>query len=413
MPSKRNPRPPYLHDRWMKTVRNPDGTTKRVRSDLWGKGTRWMVRWVDDNGVEGSKSGFATKPAAEEYLTGMTSELHRGEYVNPRKGATPFGDVAEAWFLTKSHRAPTTLAGYRGLLDLLVLPRWGSVPVKDIDYGAYTQWIGSLSVDGSQRDKPLSASRITQAHQLVGAVLKYAQKTGLVSRNVALELKRSEDLPQQVEGERRYLTHAELLTLAANMGRLETLTLVLGYCGLRFGEAAGLRRKHVNVGDRTITVARSATYVKGLGIVDSPQTKTKRQREVPVPPPVWERLKAELPAGADDLLFPRQRGGLLPIEEYRRMFDKACAEAGIEGLVPHGLRHTCASLAIRSGANVKCVQRMLGHATAAMTLDRYGHLFDDDLNEVARKLGEAMESTAESLRNPDAKPAECGLLETV
>ena len=49
------------------------------------------------------------------------------------------------------------------------------------------------------------------------------------------------------------------------------------------------------------------------------------------------------------LVFPRQRGGLLPIEEYRRAFDKGCAEVGIEGLVPHGLRHTTASLAISAG----------------------------------------------------------------
>ena len=70
----------------------------------------------------------------------------------------------------------------------------------------------------------------------------------------------------------------------------------------------------------------------------------------------------------------------------------------IDGLTPHGLRHTCASLAISTGANVKVVQRLLGHATAAMTLDRYGHLMDDDLTGVADALGKAIEATAVSLR---------------
>jgi integrase len=93
--------------------------------------------------------------------------------------------------------------------------------------------------------------------------------------------------------------------------------------------------------------------------------------------------------------------GLLPIEEYRRAFDKGCAEVGIEGLVPHGLRHTTASLAISAGANVKVVQRMLGHATAAMTLDLYGHLLDDDLLGVAEALGKAIDSVAVSLRYPE------------
>lgn len=126
--------------------------------------------------------------------------------------------------------------------------------------------------------------------------------------------------------------------------RFETLTLVLGYCGLRFGEAVALRGRHV--GERELTIVGSATA----------------------------------------------------IEEYRRAFDKACTQVGIEGLTPHGLRHTTASLAISAGANVKVVQRMLGHATAAMTLDLYGHLLDDDLNGVADALGKAIENTAVSLR---------------
>ena len=67
-------------------------------------------------------------------------------------------------------------------------------------------------------------------------------------------------------------------------------------------------------------------------------------------------------------------------------FDVAARAIGEPGLTPRELRHTAASLAIKSGANVKAVQRMLGHATAAMTLDRYADLFDDDLDEVADRL---------------------------
>jgi integrase len=119
---------------------------------------------------------------------------------------------------------------------------------------------------------------------------------------------------------------------------------------------------------------------------------------------VWDRLTDELPDDPNVLVFPRQRGGLLPIEEYRRAFDKGCAEVGIEGLVPHGLRHTTASLAISAGANVKVVQRMLGHATAAMTLDLYGPLLDDDLFGVAEALGEAIDTVAVSLRYSDPDP---------
>jgi integrase len=145
--------------------------------------------------------------------------------------------------------------------------------------------------------------------------------------------------------------------------------------------------------------------VTGKGIVES-TTKTRRARQVPVPGPVWDRLKNELPDDPKALLFPRLRGGLLPIEEYPRAFNKGCTQVSIEGLVPHGLRHTTASLAISAGANVKVVQRMLGHATAAMTLDLYGHLLDDDLSGVAVALGKAIKSAAVSLRYPEPDPEE-------
>jgi integrase len=68
------------------------------------------------------------------------------------------------------------------------------------------------------------------------------------------------------------------------------------------------------------------------------------------------------------------------------VFDPACRAAGIVDLRPHDLRHPAASLAIGAGANVKAVQQMLGHASAAMTLDVYAGLFGDELDAVAAAL---------------------------
>lgn len=76
----------------------------------------------------------------------------------------------------------------------------------------------------------------------------------------------------------------------------------------------------------------------------------------------------------------------------RSWFDTAAAAIGEPGLTPHELRHTAASLAVSAGANVKAIQRMLGHASAAMTLDRYADLFDDDLDAVAERLHGIRES---------------------
>ena len=141
-------------------------------------------------------ASFKLKTDAQTFLNGLTADVQRGEYVDPRKASETFGTVAEQWILTKqgAKRKPKTLAGYRSLLDTIVLPQWGDVPLKRIDSEQYSTWLGMLATEGSQTGKGLSASRITQAHQLVGAVLKYAQKTGKIVKNVALEFKRGQDI---------------------------------------------------------------------------------------------------------------------------------------------------------------------------------------------------------------------------
>jgi integrase len=72
----------------------------------------------------------------------------------------------------------------------------------------------------------------------------------------------------------------------------------------------------------------------------------------------------------------------------RRIFSPAAARIGVPDLVPHDLRDTAASLAISSRASIKAVQRMLGHASAKMTLDVYGSLFEEDLEALADRLEE-------------------------
>jgi integrase len=112
---------------------------------------------------------------------------------------------------------------------------------------------------------------------------------------------------------------------------------------------------------------------------------------VPVPRFLRDDLASQLAGrGPDDLVFPSTAGTPLRVQSFRRWrFDRAAAESGLEGLVPHELRHTAASLAIASGASIKGVQSMLGHASAAMTLDRYGHLFGDESDAVADRMDAA------------------------
>lgn len=386
-----------VEDRWTKTIRDEHGNTRSVASSNYGKGSRWRARYVDDQGREHAK-GFGRKTDATNWLNKQVSDQVTGTWTDPALSGVTFGVMAERWISTKSTRAPKTVAGYRSLLDTIVLPKWKDVQLRDIQFDDLQVWISGLSVDGSSRfeGEGLSASRVRQAHQLIGAVLKFAVKAKHLPANPADGI----ELPRLPEIEQRYLTHEQLHRLAVACGRYRTLVLVLGYCGLRLGEATALRVTNLDLKARRIRVRRSVTYVRKVGLVEG-ETKNHTSRAVPVPLFLARLLETEI-ADKDDstLVFPSARdGGYLTPAQARYAFQKATAAVDSGGGVRlHDLRHTCASLAISEGANVKVVQRLLGHKTAVLTLDLYGHLFPDDLDAVASAFDAAATTTADALR---------------
>ncbi|MEV0105521.1 tyrosine-type recombinase/integrase [Nocardia sp. NPDC050799] len=371
-------------------------TKKKVKSERCGKGKRWRARYVDPNGVERSRS-FDTKAAAQKYLDGdVTTKVVTGTWVDPDRSGVLFEVVAEKWFSTKKFRKPKTVAGYRSLLDTIILPRWGSVPLRDIEFEDVQEWVVTLSESGSARfqGRGLSASRVIQSYQVLSQILRFAIKAKRLALNPAEDV----DLPSMMSGERRYLTHLEVMKLAMASGRFRPLVLTLAYTGLRFGEAIALRTADVVLDQRRIRVSRSATAVTGQGIVET-DTKNHTSRVVPIPGLLAKDLE-NLLAGrrANALAFPSHKGGYLTSTEFRWVFDQAAREVGLAGVVPHGLRHTAASLAISAGGNIKVVQRMLGHKTATLTLDLYGHLFPDDLDAVADGMDSGARAAADYLR---------------
>jgi integrase len=126
---------------------------------------------------------------------------------------------------------------------------------------------------------------------------------------------------------------------------------------------------------------------EGRPQVEAP--KDYEHRSIAIPPFLADLLAPHL-AGrspSDPVFTGARTASYLRNAVFRHgWFDPAAEAIGLTGLTPHELRHTAASLAVGSGANVKAVQRMLGHASAAMTLDTYTDLFDDDLEAVATAL---------------------------
>lgn len=170
-------------------------------------------------------------------------------------------------------------------------------------------------------------------------------------------------------------------------GEHRALVLLLGFTGLRFGEAAALTVGDIDLEHGRVRVHRSVTGVNGTMIYSAP--KSHQSRTVALPRFLIDVLHDHLQnrdPGA--LAFPDSRGGPMRLHNLRRRWwSRAVADSGAPaGLNPHELRHSAASMAISAGASIKAVQKMLGHKSATLTLDRYGHLYADELQGVADRL---------------------------
>jgi integrase len=203
-----------------------------------------------------------------------------------------------------------------------------------------------------------------------------------------------------------FLAHSEVARLAAAAVPHGLIVRVLAYTGLRWGELAALRVCRVDLARRRLVVAESVAEVNGRAVFGTP--KSHQRRAVPIPRFLVEPMSLHI-AGRDrdELVFTSPGGEVLRNNNFRRrVFDRAAESVGLAGRTPHELRHTAASLAVAEGANVKAVQRMLGHASAAMTLDVYADLFEDDLDQVADRLDRAAaRAAADSVRTGGARPA--------
>lgn len=125
------------------------------------------------------------------------------------------------------------------------------------------------------------------------------------------------------------------------------------------------------------------------GVLHFGPPKTHQRRAVTIPHFLRDRLADHLRSitSDDDLVFQAPRGGPIRYPNFlRRVWKPALVEAGLPEMGVHALRHTCAALLISQGAHPKAIQSHLGHRSITTTLDRYGHLFEDEHDKLADRL---------------------------
>ncbi|GLU58626.1 tyrosine-type recombinase/integrase [Paenarthrobacter ureafaciens] len=382
-----------LEDRW---IRKKD----RKRTADYGKGLRWRVVW-DEGGAERKKS-FPNKDLAVAFRDEKTAEEYQGT-LGPNRDMT-VGEMWPRYRGTKNNIGAGSQKAYDAAWALHIQARWADKRFRDVTAADVREWIPSLrTIHG----KPLSAAYEGYLMGVMKALLEHAVEARVITTNPMAKVKRR----KKKQAVRRYLTVAQADALMAAARAEDERLIAAGLCasvadtimlmlrtGARRGEVAGVAAKHLYPRRYRLRVESD---IDGDGEED--ETKTGEHRDLPVRGEVLAMLKRRANgANRDDVLLPAPDGRPWTRHTWRHPWDRIRASTGIPDFDTHELRHTAVSWAIRAGANVKTVQRMVGHASAAMTLDVYGHLWDDQLDEVPVKVEEYVQS--ERARTPQELP---------
>lgn len=357
-------------------------------------GKRYRVRYRKPDHSQTDKRGFRTKREAELFLASVETKKATGEYIDPTAARATVDRLGTAWLASRSHLKPSSTYVYESAWRLHVEPRWGRAMIGSIRHSEVQAWITELS-DGTESKKPKSPTIVRRSHDILAGILDTAFRDHLIPSNPARGVK----LPRRRSREHVYLTNEQVAALLIACSEHAPIVATLAYTGLRWGEASALRVRDVDTRRRRLSVVQNAVYVNGSIVVGTP--KTHERRSVPFPQFLTASLKDACALKSPDaIVFDDGRGNYqkTPTMAANSWWDRALISADLPAMTIHDLRHTAASLAVSAGANVKAVQRMLGHASAAMTLDIYSDLFDDDLDAVAERLDHAAAGTFPQIR---------------
>lgn len=345
-----------------------------IRKYDTAKGKKWRVQFRSPDGRSRTKTGFDTKAQAQAWADKNAVSISSGEWVNPSLQKMTVNDLSEQWLAGLRKLAPSSQRPIRLAWENHVQPTWGARPVRSIRPSEVQAWMNA---------SPLGASSVRRNHSALAQILDLAVMDGVINSNPARGLK----LPKKPTPKQVFLTAEQLAFLADECSKYSSLVWVLGTVGLRWGEAAGLRVGDVNFLRGRINVAQNAVTVGAEVVIGAP--KTHERRTVAVSAPVLKMLEQDcqgkLPSA---LVWSTQDMGPLRLPSVGSWFYEAVGRLrsrhpDFPRVTPHDLRHAAAGLLVSAGANVKVVQRQLGHKSAAMTLDTYAALFDEDLDEVS------------------------------
>lgn len=360
---------------------------------VWNeKGKGWGARasWFDESGKRHrkSKTWFRTKREAVEW---------EQQYLSDHADCAPEADTMTVRHLLKAYitscelrgREANTIRGYTNCANRL--NKWlGNKPIDKLNRILLETVYAQMMSQAVDNGKPIRAGTVAYSHRVLKAACNYAIECKLLKTNPCNKVmlpKDDEPFVPSILGADQ--AHSVLMVLPQHDGQLYLVVLLCVVYGLRRGEALGLRWSDIDFENETITVAGQYTYNGNSTVIWKPRLKTSQSRRtLYLVPYIKEELLAVRAAFPKDRIvqYVCELDGVLPTPNaITKRWENFRAKYGFDKVRIHDLRHSAATMLIKSGADLNTVKNMLGH-TKIETTERYLHTDFETAAAAAEKV---------------------------
>ena len=342
--------------------------------------------------VQRSFTGKTQKEVREKMQVAAVA-VNTGTYIAPQKMTV--GQWMDIWAADYLGGAkPATVTIYKNNIKNHIKPALGAVALSDLRPHMVQTFINGLE---------LSPASVRLAYKVLHMALEKAVKLGYIPKNPAA----GSELPKLDQKEIQPLDDQQvaLLLKTAKGGDMEYLITVALFTGCRLSELLGLTWDAVDFKQGTITINKQLARPEHRGATPFLSPKNGKTRTITPASSVMtalknqkrRQMKQQLKVGPlwDNqyhMVFTTEIGEPLDQWKAEKGFSAVLDAAGLVGVRFHDLRHTYAVNAIRAGDDIKTIQGNLGHASAAFTLDRYGHFTERMKQDSAARMEGFMKS---------------------
>lgn len=347
-------------------------------ASLQQRGKTFTVIWRE--GGRQQRKTFKTRPEAQTFKAETEAAVYRGRRSTGDQ-TTTVGQWWETWQSQRVNVRDSTLLRGQQIFNAHIQPRWGSIRLGEVQHQDVQAWVAGMTL------APATTKRIIAEFR---SMLKAAQRAKLITDNPAEDL----TLPKLVKKTMTIATPEALTALSNEVpDRCKALVLLLGYAGLRIGEALALEPRDIS--SQYVHVNKTMTRdASNRATVGTPKSAAG-DRFVPIPSWLYEALKEHMTTYPSVHVFTGREGGRMHMQNFsQRTFKDAVERLAVDrvikgeqiparfpsiaGMTPHDLRHTCITYWIQAGIPLPQVVKWAGHSDAAFTLNRYAHYFPKD-----------------------------------